>query len=45
MVLSFQSVDKILKCDNSNEVIEQHFPVVPFIVLYNVVLTSFQDVH
>ena len=32
------SVDVILKCDHSNEAIEQYFPVVLFIMLYKVVL-------
>ena len=43
MVLSFESVDEILKCDHSNEATEQYFPVVQFIMLYKVVL-SFESV-
>ena len=40
MVLTFDSEDEILKCDHSNEsYTEQYFPVVLFIMLYNVVLT------
>ena len=37
MFLSFESVDEILKCDHSAT--EQYFSVVPFIMLYKVVLT------
>ena len=29
LVLTFESVDEILKCDHSNESIGQYFPVVP----------------
>ena len=39
VVLTFESVDKILKCDHSNEATEQYFPVVLFIILYKMVLT------
>ena len=39
VVLTFESVDEILKCDHSNEATEQYFPVVLFIILYKVVLT------
>ena len=40
VVLTFESVDEILKCDHSNESYrEQYFPVVLFIMLYKVVLT------
>ena len=39
VVLTFESVDEILKCDHSNEATEQYFPVVLFIMLYKVVLT------
>ena len=39
VVLTFESVDEILKCDHSNEATEQCFPVVLFIMLYNVVPT------
>ena len=38
MVLTFQSVDEILKCDHSNKAIEQYFLVL-LIVLWEVVLT------
>ena len=37
-VLTFESVDEILKCDHSNE-IEQYFPVLLFIMRYKVVAT------
>ena len=37
VVLTFESVDVILKCDYY---IAQYFPVVLFAMLYNVVLTS-----
>ena len=36
----FESVDKILKCDQEMKVTEQYFPVVLFITLYKVILTS-----
>ena len=39
VALTFESVDKILKCDHSIESSEQYFPVVLFILLYKVVLT------
>ena len=40
IVLPFESVDKILKCDHSKmKATEQCFPVVLFIMLYKVVLT------
>ena len=41
MVLSFESVDKILKSEHSTDLkaTEQYFPVVLFIRLYKVVLT------
>ena len=39
VILTFESVDEILKCDHSNEATEQDFPVVLFILLYKVVLT------
>jgi len=43
VVLTFESVDEILKCDHSMKATEQYFPVVLFIVLfimlYKVVLT------
>jgi len=39
VVLTFESVDEILKWDHSNDLVtEQYFPVVLFIVLYKVVL-------
>ena len=38
VVLTFESVDDILKCDHSSDT-EQHFLVVTFILLYKVVLT------
>jgi len=34
VVLTFESVDEIPKCDHSNES-WQYLPVVPYIVLYN----------
>ena len=40
VVLTFESVDEILKCNHSSEsYTEQYFSVVLFIMLYNVVLT------
>ena len=40
VVLAFESLDKMLKCDHSNESsTEQHFPVVLFDRLYKVVQT------
>ena len=41
VVLTFESVDEILKCDHSNETVTEplYFPVVLFIMLYKVVLT------
>ena len=40
VVLTFEFVDEILKCDHSNEsYIEQYIPLVLFIMLYKVVLT------
>ena len=39
MLLTFESVDEILKCDHSMKATEQYFPVVLFIMLYKVVLT------
>jgi len=41
VVSTFESVDEILKCDHSNEAIEQYFPVVLFIMLYRVVSDVF----
>ena len=40
VVLTFESLDKILKCDHSNEAAVQYFPVVLFIMLNKVVLTA-----
>ena len=40
VVLKFEYVDKILKCDHLKvKAIDQYFPVVLFITLYKVVLT------
>ena len=39
LVLTFKSVDEILKCDHSNEATEQYFPVVLFIMVNKLVLT------
>ena len=40
MVLTFESVDGILKCDHVQmKATEQYFPVVLFTMLYKVVLT------
>ena len=45
VVLTFESVDEILKCHHSNESYsEQYFPVVLFITPYKVVL-SFESVN
>ena len=46
VVLTFESVDEILKCDHSNESYsnDQYFPVVMFITLYKVVLNLNPDV-
>ena len=38
VVLTFESVDEILKCDIQIKAIEQYFPVILFIMLYKVVL-------
>ena len=38
-VLTFESVDEVLKCDLQMKGTEQYFPVVLFIMLYKVVLT------
>ena len=38
VVLTFASVDEILKCDHSNKATEQYFPVVLFTMLYKMVL-------
>ena len=39
VVLTFESVDEILKCGHSNETTRKYFPVVLFMMLYKVVLT------
>ena len=39
VILTFESVYEILKCDYSNEATEQYFPLVLFIMLLWVVLT------
>ena len=39
MILTFESVDEILKCHRSRKATEQYFPVMLFIMLYKVVLT------
>ena len=40
VILTFESIDEILKCDHSVKATEQYFPVVLFIVqLYKVDLT------
>ena len=39
VVLTFESVDEILKCNHSNESYGADFHVVLFIMLYKVVLT------
>ena len=39
VVLTFESVNEIVKCDHSNKSFKQYFPVVLFIMLYKVVLT------
>ena len=44
VVLTFDTVGEILKCDHSNETTEQYFHVVLFIILYNVYLT-FESVN
>ena len=38
VVLTFESVDEILKCGHSNKATEQYFPVALFTMLYLVVL-------
>ena len=39
VVLTFESVDEILKCDHSNKATEQYFPLVLIIMLYKMVPT------
>ena len=43
VVLTFESVDEILKCAIQMKATEQYFPVVLFIMLYRVVL-AFESV-
>ena len=43
-VLTFESVDEILRCDNQMKATEQYFPVVLFIMLFKVI-QSFKSVH
>ena len=38
VTLTFEPMDKILKCDHSSKNTEQYFPVVLFSMLYKVVL-------
>ena len=38
VILIFESVGEILKCDHSMKATEQYFPVVLFIMLYKVIL-------
>ena len=44
VVLAFESVDELLKCDQQMKATEQYFPVVLFIIWYIVVLT-FESVN
>ena len=37
VILAFESVDEILKCDHSFKATEQYFPVVMFSMLHKVV--------
>ena len=39
MILTFEPVDEILKCDIQMKATEQYFPLVLLIMLYKVVLT------
>ena len=39
VVLTFESVDEIIKCNHSNEATKQYFPVVLSIMPYKVVRT------
>ena len=45
MVLNFKFEGKILKCDHSNEIPEQCFLVVVFIMLYKIDLTFIKSVN
>ena len=38
VILNFESVGEIIKCDHSNKITQQYFPVVLFIMLYKVIL-------
>ena len=44
VVLTFESMYEILKCDHSKRATEQYFPVMLFIMLYKVVL-AFESVY
>ena len=44
MILTFESVYEILKCDHSLKATEQYFPEVLFYLLYKVILT-FESVY
>ena len=44
VILTFESVYEILKCDHSLKATEQYFPVVLFIMPYKVILT-FESVY
>ena len=39
VILTFESMDEILKCHYQMKATEQYFPVVLFIMLYKVILT------
>ena len=39
VVLTFESVNEILKCDHQMKAIEQYFPGMPFIMRYKGILT------
>ena len=41
VVLTFEFVDEILKCDHLMKATEQYFPLVLFIMLYKEVLSNF----
>ena len=43
MILTFEFVDEILKCDHSNERFEQYFPMVLFIMLYKMARLESED--
>ena len=44
VVLTFESVDEILKCDHSTEATDPYFSVILFLMLCMVVLTTFKGV-